>query len=204
MSFRLKNFIDKGFYRYYNFMCACRKMSLHDSKRGGFSVFEINLESLFASEGMRVEIDHTLDLSGIDFSGENPLSDSCKIKGVIENRTGIVSMNATVTVYYSGTCDRCAAKLDKKYTIPMEHTFVTELNDETNDEFILVPTMRFDLEGLATEDVLLYLPSKFLCSEDCKGICSRCGKNLNEGPCDCKPEVDPRLASLLTLLSDED
>lgn len=179
-------------------------MSLHDSKRGGFSVFEINLESLFASEGMRVEIDHTLDLSGIDFSGEKPLYDSCKIKGVIENRTGIVSMNATVTVYYSGTCDRCAAKLDKKYTIPMEHTFVTELNDETNDEFILVPTMRFDLEGLATEDVLLYLPSKFLCSEDCKGICSRCGKNLNEGPCDCKPEVDPRLASLLTLLSDED
>ena len=85
----------------------------------------------------------------------------------------------------------------------MEHTFVTELNDNQNDEYMLVPTMRFDLEGLATEDVLLYLPSKFLCREDCKGICPTCGKDLNDGPCGCKKEIDPRLAALTQLLEDD-
>ncbi len=163
-------------------------------------MFEINLEPLFNQTGSKLTVEHDLDLSDIDFSGEYPIKTPAKIVGEIRNDTDIVTIDATITVLYSGNCDRCATPVEKQYQVSMEHTFVTELNDETNDEFILVPTMKFDLEGLATEDVLLFLPQKFLCSEDCKGICSRCGKNLNDGPCDCKPEVDPRLESLLSLL----
>ena len=47
---------------------------------------------------------------------------------------------------------------------------------------------------------MLNLDSKLLCREDCKGLCSRCGKNLNLGPCDCRKEPDPRLAALAQLL----
>ena len=53
----------------------------------------------------------------------------------------------------------------------------------------------------AEEDVVLNLPSKVLCKDDCKGLCPQCGKNLNDGPCDCKEPVDPRLAGLLELLN---
>jgi len=50
-------------------------------------------------------------------------------------------------------------------------------------------------------EVILDLPSKHLCKDDCKGICFKCGKNLNEGECDCETrEVDPRLAKLMELL----
>ncbi len=167
-------------------------------------MFEINLEPLFNNEGMKLPISHTLDLSDIDFYGDNPLSNACEITGEIQNATGIVSMKAACQVDYSGTCDRCACEVNKHFTIPMEHTFVTELQDESNDEYILIPTMRFDLDGLATEDVLLTLPAKVLCDEECKGICSSCGKNLNDGPCDCKKPVDPRLEGLLALLSDDE
>ena len=78
----------------------------------------------------------------------------------------------------------------------------TQLNARTAMEsrYILVPDGKLDLSQLALEDVFLSLPSKLLCSEDCKGICPQCGKNLNEGPCDCKKEIDPRLAALLDLL----
>lgn len=167
-------------------------------------MFEINLEPLFNNEGMRLPISHVLDLSDIDFYGENPLSANCEITGEICNATGIVSMNAVVQVDYSGACDRCACEVNKHFTIPMEHTFVTELQNEDNDEYILIPTMRFDLDGLATEDVLLTLPAKILCNDECKGICSSCGKNLNNGPCECKKPVDPRLEGLLALLSDDE
>lgn len=167
-------------------------------------MFEINLEPLFNNEGMKLPISHTLDLSDIDFYGDKPLSNACEITGEIQNATGIVSMKAVAQVDYSGTCDRCACEVNKHFTIPMEHTFVTELQDESNDEYILIPTMRFDLDGLATEDVLLTLPAKVLCDEECKGICSSCGKNLNDGPCDCKKPVDPRLEGLLALLSDDE
>ena len=166
-------------------------------------MFEINLETLFNNEGMEMPISMDLDLSNVDFYGEHPLSSHCKVAGKIRNSTGIVSMDANVQVDYSGICDRCACEVNKHFTIPMEHTFVTELNDESNDEFILIPSMRFDLEGLATEDVLLNLPVKVLCREDCKGICPYCGKNLNEGPCNCKKPIDPRLEGLLQLLDDD-
>ena len=99
----------------------------------------------------------------------------------------------------------CACELVKQLSFPIVHTFVTELNNEEDDyAYIVVPNMEFDLDALVKEDVLLAIPSKVLCKPDCKGLCSQCGKNLNDGPCDCKEPVDPRLAGLLSLLEDDD
>ena len=66
---------------------------------------------------------------------------------------------------------------------------------------MVVPDDQLDLDQLLTEDILLDLPSKFLCSPDCKGLGPICGKNLNQGDCGCeKDTVDPRLAILKELL----
>lgn len=58
-----------------------------------------------------------------------------------------------------------------------------------------------DLEEVASEQLLLALPEYPLCRPDCQGLCARCGKNLNEGPCGCPREewVDPRFAKLAQL-----
>jgi DUF177 domain-containing protein len=59
-----------------------------------------------------------------------------------------------------------------------------------------------DLEQLMREQFYLALPMKPLCSEDCKGLCSMCGTNLNKGTCDCKREFeDPRFDALRQLRS---
>ncbi|MDY5613643.1 MAG: DUF177 domain-containing protein, partial [Dysosmobacter sp.] len=50
---------------------------------------------------------------------------------------------------------------------------------------------------------ILEMDTKTLCSEDCKGLCPRCGADLNLGPCSCKKEVDPRLAALAKLLENK-
>ena len=71
------------------------------------------------------------------------------------------------------------------------------------------PSEILDLFGLGgttriiTTAFVLNMVSKFLCSSNCKGLCASCGKNVNEGPCDCKPEPDPRLAVLGQLLKDK-
>ena len=49
-------------------------------------------------------------------------------------------------------------------------------------------------------NVNLELPTKFLCNDDCKGVCVMCGKNLNKDQCDCKKPIDPRLEGLLQFL----
>ena len=64
----------------------------------------------------------------------------------------------------------------------------------------MIEDMHFNLDPLVTEDIFLSLPTKILCSEDCKGLCPKCGVNLNLGKCSCKKEIDPRLAALKELL----
>ena len=79
---------------------------------------------------------------------------------------------------------------------------IRELADEDNaDEWtFLLDGDNADLDDIMTTAFVLSMDSKLLCSEDCKGLCAKCGKNLNEGPCQCKPDVDPRFAALQQLL----
>ena len=74
------------------------------------------------------------------------------------------------------------------------------------DDVYIVDQRYFELgvEDFVREDIFLALPTKFLCREDCKGLCPQCGKNLNDGSCSCKKPVDPRLAVLQQLLDKEE
>ena len=60
------------------------------------------------------------------------------------------------------------------------------------------------VEELARDAFILDMDTKFLCSEDCKGLCSGCGANLNREACRCKKAVDPRLAKLAQLLQNDE
>ena len=58
--------------------------------------------------------------------------------------------------------------------------------------------VRLDVDLMVAEQIELALPMKFVCREECKGLCYRCGGDLNEGPCGCGSEgPDPRLSALL-------
>ena len=92
----------------------------------------------------------------------------------------------------------------KHYRQRRPHFTARFSRDEENDELILVESLRFNLDELVTEDILLGLPTRHLCKEDCKGVCQYCGKNLNEDSCNCSAPLDPRLAALQQLLDNND
>ena len=77
-----------------------------------------------------------------------------------------------------------------------------KLNDEEDfEDYIVIEGDELDLDELIYSDIILLTPTKFLCKEDCKGLCPTCGKNLNEGDCACaKQQTDPRLEALRQLL----
>ena len=162
----------------------------------------IELESIFNTEGLKLPFEYELSLSHIEVAGYNPITSAVKIKGSVENKAGIVSLNASAVLDYEAPCDRCAELVKREMKFPVEHVLVVSLEDETNTEFLLVPNMHLNLDELVEEDVNLALPSKYLCNKNCKGLCSICGKNLNKSECDCKAPVDPRWASLLQLLEE--
>lgn len=158
----------------------------------------IELEPIFLNEGSAKEFCY-------EFSAEDcTVIGNVSVKGRVENRTGIVSINAQASFVLDTVCDRCAASVKREMCIPVAHLLIAQLHDENNDDFILVEDMHFNLDELVREDILLALPVKVLCRDDCKGLCQYCGKNLNEGECLCKKPVDPRLQALAQLLVDEE
>lgn len=162
----------------------------------------IELESIFNTEGLKLPFNYELDLSAIQVSGYSPIVEPVRVSGSVENNAGIVTLKGNAQVAYCAPCDRCATEVRKEYNFPLEHTLVVTLESGENDAFLEVPNLRLNLDELVEEDVNLALPSKYLCNEDCKGLCITCGKNLNEDQCNCKAPVDPRMAALLDLLDE--
>ena len=160
----------------------------------------LDLEPIFNNEGMVREFSYEMDLSSNELSGFKPFRKPVRVSGKVSNKTGIVELEANADFVLELNCDRCAKEITVPVKTEINHTLVTHLNDETNDELLLIEDLRFDLDEIVTEDVFLNLPAKFLCREDCKGICFKCGKDLNSGSCSCEKEIDPRLAALKQLL----
>ena len=156
---------------------------------------------LFMGEEKSLPIDTELDFSQVEYQGSYPLVVPVRVTGAVTVRAGVVQLSARAAFTFHGRCDRCLTPFDETYDIPLEHTLVATLEDEENDDYILLDQYRLDLDDLVMADILLELPYKSLCREDCRGLCPMCGKNLNEGLCGCnRKSVDPRLAVLGQLL----
>ena len=160
----------------------------------------LDLKPLFAGSRENLSVDFEVDLSELEFLGVKPLRSPVAINGKIVSRAGIVESRLNCKVEYSSFCDRCFKPVTKSYEFPINRTIVSSLENEENDEVAVVGDMILDLEDFCYADIVMSLPTKFLCKDDCKGLCSSCGKDLNEGNCNCDTrEIDPRLSALADL-----
>ena len=163
----------------------------------------LDLRPLFAGSRDFLSVEFEMDLSEFEFLGVKPFRSPVAISGKIVSRAGIVQSNLSCKVEYVGVCDRCLKETVKNYTVAINRTIVVSLENEENDDIAVVPDMQLDLEDFCYPDIVMSLPTKLLCKEDCKGLCPICGKDLNDGDCGCTVrEVDPRLAALAELLKD--
>ena len=163
----------------------------------------LNLAKIIDVPGASVPFRTSLDLSDLTFGGCRPVTEPVVGEGTIRNTAGVLLLRGKVTTTIHGICDRCAAPFDRAMEIPLEATLVTEFSNDDGEEdawTFLLEGNCVDLDDVVNTAFVLNMDSKLLCRDDCKGLCFRCGKNLNSGPCDCKPEVDSRLAVLQQLL----
>lgn len=164
----------------------------------------IDLKKYFVSDGLSETVECSLDLSAEKLNEVAPFQAPIAVRASFQGFSGSVLMKAECTCTVTMPCDRCFEETTQVWEKHFSHVLVRELNEEEDDDsYILVPGERLDLDELLYSDIMLEMPSKFLCSPDCKGLCPQCGKNLNKGECCCeKTQVDPRLEQLKQLLEE--
>ena len=162
---------------------------------------------LLRGEVDRIDIDYMLSPQSLDGITINT---DAHVTGSLTDNAGYMRLLLRAELEYSGECARCLAPVSDVFSLDFERTVVTEgtLSDEQLeehfDEYAVLDNAMLDVDEELREELILGFPSKLLCSEDCPGLCSKCGKPLRDGDCGCPTkEIDPRLAILKTFF-DED
>ena len=183
---------------------------------GRGSKMKLDLTEIAAHLGKRIKYD-------ID---EKPIVDAeSGLKCVEPIKGSITFSNTGRTIDVRGKCKtaievECARCL-RAYRMPVELTveeelpiegqpWATELQEdmeelpEEESDPLFVDNI-FDLDEYFRQSILVSVPIKPLCGEDCEGLCPRCGANLNDGPCECPPDLgDSPFAVLGSLIEEED
>lgn len=159
-------------------------------------------------------VDKTLDLS-VDLEMERFVSKVTDYKIVdkkpmILKITGLdekkVEVSAEIELSLIIPCDRCLEDVKNLIKITtskeVDLSDASKENEEEPEDLFFVEGVMFDAEKFAYGEILVNLPMKVLCSESCKGICNRCGTNLNHGNCGCDTtELDPQMAKALAVFN---
>ncbi|MBS5523665.1 MAG: DUF177 domain-containing protein [Clostridiales bacterium] len=98
-------------------------------------------------------------------------------------------------------CARCLEDVPTSFSLDIDKTIDLKESDEDRindlDETCYINHSSLDVDRLVSNEILIHFPMKTLCREDCKGICFKCGQNLNLGECGCDREsLDPRMSAI--------
>lgn len=162
----------------------------------------LGIAKLIGCPGSQVPFSLELDFSDMVFGSCRPISEPVKTSGTVFNTAGVLQLEGLIEAQIHGVCDRCTKEFDRSIEIPVHAVLETDPDSLDTDDLWTFPVEgdSVDLEEIIRTAFVLEMDSKMLCSDDCKGLCFRCGTDLNLGQCQCKPEPDPRFAVLKQLL----
>lgn len=137
------------------------------------------------------------------------LIDAVRILGKLHQGIAQVDLEGQIDATAEIECSRCLTPIQSILNIPFKVAYITEefyTKEKDSElhgddlEIAIYDGEKIDLADLAREQLLLNLPTQTFCSENCQGLCSKCGANLNSNPCNCETkEIDPRWAKLKNL-----
>ncbi len=154
--------------------------------------------------GEKLEFAGVIDLSWVIRHGTKLFPDALAVEGAADNRAGVVTLRYQISGVMPFVCDRCLMQSERRISQRFEHPVVRSLEDPSLDDvFMTAPEGVLELDEIASSDLQLSLPQVFLCKEDCKGLCPRCGADLNQTNCGCRTDSGGPLEILKNLLNDE-
>lgn len=157
----------------------------------------INIQALITSKQLDFEGEQAISLKEFNL-GTQKTEHMAKVRGKVTKGGMMYTVSAEVDVTIHMTCDRCM----KEYAYPIHTTLYSafssgEITPDESEDVKPVIKSSIDLSDNILEAIAMEIPLKSLCQEDCKGVCPKCGANLNKGTCKCaQSDIDPRLEQL--------
>ena len=164
----------------------------------------VDMTAILNGKSDRVDFDFLWDGAAQVFPEFDFIGDVA-VRGEVTNRSGYMLLTLNADLKYRTVCARCLEEIERSLSLSLSKNVALpdSLNGE-DDDYVLVEDSGIELHQCVQELLFLELPSRDLCKEDCRGLCVRCGKNLNHGECGCnRKEIDPRLAVLQKFLDND-
>ncbi len=159
----------------------------------------VNLSDVLTSQGKTESIITELGLQTYECKlGSFPIIHKEPVSITATNTgNGKAHIEVTTSLVLMMNCDRCLKDVAKNFDLSFSRQVHAPSTDaeEDPDELSFMEGYQLDVENLISREILTNWPMKVLCKEDCKGICTKCGKDLNTGECNCDTFIpDPRMA----------
>ena len=142
-----------------------------------------------------VSLSRTLEGVRVDLAElkPKPVAGDMTLESVIEGVLVTGSLNGEATC----RCSRCLREFETDLEAELCELFAAPGHLEEEEDVYRVNGEEIDLEPMLRDELTLALPLYPLCRDDCQGMCARCGRDLNDGACDCADDsTDPRWAAL--------
>lgn len=165
----------------------------------------IELSELIKNVGGEKNFSGECHIEDIRYMGEYiKFTEPVKVDVNVKNVGGVLYLSGSAQCVLDANCGRCGKPLTESLCFDLEESLLYEgSNVQVNDDedIIVFSGYRFEIDEIVENYIFMNLPIRYLCKEDCLGVCPKCGKDLNAGDCGCdKQEIDPRLAALKKLL----
>ncbi|MCL6610880.1 MAG: DUF177 domain-containing protein [Peptococcaceae bacterium] len=137
--------------------------------------------------------------------GQVSFNSPLRLTGFLTNEGGKLKLTGCLEGEARIACGRCLDLFDLPLKAEMDEVYCSECREGQGPggEWVLFRGDVLDVTAEVAKAVLSALPMKLLCREDCRGLCQRCGTNLNREACRCSTDdVDPRMEVLRKLLKD--
>lgn len=166
---------------------------------------KLDLKRISVTDGAVIPFSYDAELSkrGNERRISVPYTGSYRRRG--SESSGRAPITGISSALYETQCARCLAPVKKDVTAQCSYVLVQEVQEDDRDDMYLIDGQSIELDDIIIPALLLAVDFAYYCKPDCKGLCPKCGKNLNEGPCGCSTrEIDSRLAVLQKLLDKDD
>lgn len=164
----------------------------------------LNLKDIIEIPGGEVSFETGLEPDRLAFPSLVRFENTPRAVGRVVNTAGVLTLSGSLNARMLCRCDRCGSEFELDKELSLNVPLSAHMEEEGDDaEVFPLDGDGVDLDEVLSACFILNTDSKLLCSDDCRGLCPTCGKNLNQGPCSCAKPVDPRLAVLGQLLDME-